>query len=278
MATKIAWTERTWNPIAGCTVISPGCTNCYAMRRARRIEAQQHGAGKYAGLTRPSSAGPVWTGELRLWDPAIHQPLRWPASLVFVNSMSDLAHEDMPTDWFRRIWQAMVESQTGRGHVFQVLTKRPRNLVRLLKAIGVHDPIPGIWLGVSAEDQRRWDERVPILRDIPTLVPWVSVEPQLGPIERDPDQLAWVVQGGESGSRDRVRGFDMAWARDMRDRCRATGSAYFLKQIGAVTTMGDHDYPHKSKAGTDPAEWPADLRIQQYPSKLRLITRPGAVS
>lgn len=264
--TKIAWTERTWNPLAGCSIISPGCTNCYAMRRARRIEQQQHGRGKYAGLTRDSNAGPVWTGELRLWEPALDDLRRWPAVRVFVNSMSDLAHEDVPVEWFGRIWRKMIEGQRERGLVFQVLTKRPANLLRLLSAIGVCDPVPGVWLGVSAEDARRWDERVPVLRDLPTPVPWVSAEPQLGLIDRHLSGIAWVVQGGESGGKRVARAFDLSWARVMRDRCRETGTAYFLKQLGTTAIENGQAFKHR-RAGTDAAEWPPDLQIQEYPAE-----------
>jgi protein gp37 len=275
IATKIAWTERTWNPVAGCSVISPGCTNCYAMRRARRIELQQHG-GKYAGLTRKTSAGPVWTGTLRLWEPALDDIRRWPAVRVFVNSMSDLAHEDMPVEWFGRIWRHMVEAQRERGLVFQVLTKRPANLLKLLAAIGVRDPAPGIWLGVSAEDARRWDERVPALCDLPTIVRWISAEPQLGLIDRDLAGIAWLVQGGESAAKRAVRPFDLAWARLMRDRCRAAETAYFLKQLGTVAIENGRAYRHR-RSGVDVAEWPVDLQIQEYPSEPRISLLADAV-
>ena len=125
--TGIAWTESTWNPTVGCTVISPGCTHCYAMREAARIAAFGGPvAPKYRGLTKKTKGGPVWTGELRFWEQALDQPSRWGRPrMIFVNSMSDLAHEDMPVEWFERIWQAMVSAQQRRGHIFQVLTKRP---------------------------------------------------------------------------------------------------------------------------------------------------------
>ena len=147
--TAIAWTESTWNPTVGCTVISPGCIQCYAMREAARIASFGGSVGpKYLGLTKKTRTGPVWTGELRLWEPALGQPMRWTRPrMIFVNSMSDLAHEDMPIEWFARIWRAMREAQHARGHVFQVLTKRPENLARLLRAIGVSSPARGIWLG-----------------------------------------------------------------------------------------------------------------------------------
>jgi protein gp37 len=268
--TGIAWTESTWNPTVGCTVISPGCTHCYAMREAARIAAFGGPvAPKYRGLTRKTKGGPVWTGELRLWEPALDQPARWARPrMIFVNSMSDLAHEDMPVEWFQRIWQAMTAARQRRGHIFQVLTNWPANLVRLLRAIGVTKPMPGIWLGVSAEDERRWDERVPLLKAIPTVVPWVSVEPQLELIDRDPKGLGWIVVGGESGKpRSKARSYDAQWGRVMRDHCRAASVPFFMKQLGSFAVDGNRPLPTKHYAGADPEEWPADLRVREYPAE-----------
>ena len=266
--TGIAWTESTWNPTVGCTVLSPGCTHCYAMREAARI-ARFGGpvAPKYQGLTQKTRAGPVWTGELRLWEPALAQPMRWGRPrMIFVNSMSDLAHEAMPVEWFARIFQAMTEARRARGHVFQVLTKRPENLVALLAAIGVTRPPDGMWFGVSAEDERRWDERVPWLARIPTEVPWVSVEPQLELIDRDPKGLGWIVIGGESGKpRDKARPFDAQWARTMIRRCQRAGVPVFMKQLGSVAADGNRPLPTKHYAGAEPEEWPADIRVREYP-------------
>ncbi len=272
--TAISWTEHTWNPVAGCSVLSPGCTNCYAMAEAARVDRMQRALGyapekrKYAGLYRTAKAGPVWTGELRFWEEALDKPLRvrTPA-MWFVNSMSDLAHEDMPVEWFTRVWSVMTEAHhRGLGHVFQVLTKRPANLLRLMREIGVREPAPGIWLGVSAEDERRWDERVPILMDIPAVIRWVSVEPQLEAIDRDLAGVDWIIQGGESG-RD-SRPFDLAWARLMRDRCRTAGTAYFLKQLGDAAHEGGRPYRCRVRKGVNPAEWPDDLHVRKWPARL----------
>jgi protein gp37 len=266
--TAIAWTESTWNPTVGCTVISPGCTHCYAMREAARIAGFGGPASaKYRGLTRNTKGGPVWTGELRFWEAALTQPMRWARPrMIFVNSMSDLAHDDMPREWFARIWEAMTAAQRARGHVFQVLTKRPDNLAGLLAQIGVTTPHPGIWLGVSAEDQRRWDERVPWLKRLPTEVPWISVEPQLEMIDRDPTGTGWVVIGGESGRpRQRARSFDIAWARLMIRRCQAAAVPVFMKQLGSIARDDDRSLSTVHYAGADPEEWPRDLRVREYP-------------
>jgi protein gp37 len=157
----------------------------------------------------------------------------------------------------------MVEARATRGHIFQVLTKRPENLLRLLTAIGATTSVPGIWLGVSAEDQRRWNERVPFLREFPTTVPWVSAEPQLTLIEPDLSGVGWLVQGGESGAG--ARPFDLAWARVMRDRCREAGVPYFLKQVGKIAVLEGQRFPTKHRKGGDPREWPDDLRMPVAP-------------
>jgi protein gp37 len=205
--TSIEWTDRTWNPVVGCSLVSPGCTNCYAMRMAGRIEAMGT-APHYAGLTKPSKAGPVWTGELRAApDHVLLQPLKWrkPAR-IFVNSMSDLFHESVPDAVIDRVFAVMALSPQ---HTFQVLTKRPERmrayltdeemrfrvrtsyrweevsgaaLARQLTHLPVF-PLPNVWLGVSVEDQARADERIPILLDTPAAVRWISAEPLLGPID-----------------------------------------------------------------------------------------------
>jgi protein gp37 len=145
-------------------------------------------------------------------------------------------------------------------------------LVEGMVAAGVRDPVPGIWLGVSAEDERRWDERVPILRDIPTAIRWASAEPQLARIDRNVRGLDWIVQGGESGPASRP--FDLVWARLMRDRCRPAGAAYFLKQLGDAATDGARPYRCRARKGDDPTEWPDDLGIREWPAPARVATAP----
>ena len=261
--TAIEWAEVTWNPLAGCSVVSPGCTNCYAMREAGRRLAS---SAKYRGLTLGSAAGPVWTGEVRLWEPAFHadflfspQPKR-----VFVNSMSDLFHEAVPDDWIDRIIAVMVLCPQ---HTFQVLTKRAERMRDYLSApatdgriilqildrqampAGLKWPFHNVWLGVSVEDQRRADERIPLLLRTPAAVRWVSAEPLLGRLDvRDwlprtatgrhlpalrgmPIRgVDWIVVGGESGPRARPMHPD--WARSLRDQCAAAGVPFFFKQWG----------------------------------------------
>lgn len=195
MASKIEWTEETWNPLAGCTVLSPGCTNCYAMRDAwNRLRNHP----KYEGLTKLVNGKPVWTGEMRFWEPALDQPLRWrKPRMIFVNSMSDLFHEDVPDEWIDRIFAVMALSPQ---HTFQILTKRSERMrdylsdaatsYRILNAADCMDmalemalPLPNVWCGISAERQQEAEERIPHLLDTPAAVRWLSVEPQLGPID-----------------------------------------------------------------------------------------------
>jgi protein gp37 len=218
MATKtpIEWSEISWNPIAGCSIVSPGCTNCYAMRQAARIEAMG-GAPHYAGLTREVNGKPVWTGQIGIAsDRALVEPLRMrKPRRIFVNSMSDLFHESVPDEVIDRVFAVMA---LAHQHTFQVLTKRPERMRsyttsamspedRLRLGMALHRasgaghaykgydapngtlwleapwPLPNVWLGVSIEDQRRADERVSILLDTPAAVRWVSAEPLLGPID-----------------------------------------------------------------------------------------------
>jgi protein gp37 len=197
---KIEWTEATWNPIVGCTIVSPGCTNCYAMKMAARLDAM--GQPRYAGLTKPSKAGAVWTGEMKLAEEALTIPLRRKKPTVwFVNSMSDLFHESVPDAWIDRVFAVMALCPQ---HTFQVLTKRSARTRAYMADEGAVGerlylaarailsrcpgsspawPLKNVWLGVSAEDQRRADERVPDLLATPAAVRFVSAEPLLGPID-----------------------------------------------------------------------------------------------
>ena len=167
MATEhssIQWTDATWNPVRGCSIVSPGCTNCYAMKQAHRF----NGLGQpYEGLTRLTSKGPVWTGTIRLVPEALDQPLRWRRPRrIFVNSMSDLFHEDVPEDFLIATFGAMF---MANQHIYQILTKRPERMCRFLTDAGqwVSNPRRNIWLGVSCEDQATADERIPLLLQTP---------------------------------------------------------------------------------------------------------------
>jgi protein gp37 len=174
---SIEWTDRTWNPVRGCSVISPGCVNCYAMKFAHRFSAE----GKpYAGLTKLTKAGPQWTGIVRPIETALLEPARWrkPAR-VFVNSMSDLFHESLDPLFIGRVFNVMAAEPR---HTFQVLTKRPARMLEVLTAYyrsSAYGPIPNVWLGVSVEDQKHADERIPLLLQTPAAVRFISAEPLL---------------------------------------------------------------------------------------------------
>ncbi|KPL55542.1 hypothetical protein ABB55_27645 [Prosthecomicrobium hirschii] len=281
--TGIEWTDATWNPIVGCSVVSPGCTNCYAMRLAGT--RMKHHPSR-AGLTRDSKAGPVWTGEVRFMEPWLTQPLHWSKPrMIFVCAHADLFHEAVPDEWIDRVFAVMALCPQ---HTFQVLTKRPermrkyvsenlggriQDVVDNMEPDGIWKfpgyepwitddfPLPNVWLGVSIEDQRRADERIGILGATPAALRWVSAEPLLGRIDFDIDQLRvidWVVAGGESGPGARPMHPD--WARSLRDQCAAAGAPFLFKQWGEWVSVLDRD--------RDDPDWRAD-----YPKHERIGNR-----
>lgn len=223
--TTIEWTDSTWNPVAGCAVITPGCTNCYAMRMAARLDAM--GVPKYAGLTRKSGDRYVWTGKVALDEAALQTPFSWrKPRMIFVNSMSDLFHEAVPAEFAARVWSVM---QRTPQHTYQVLTKRPERMRSVLAEIDA-PVLPNVWLGTSVEDGRvlsRLDE----LRQTPALVRFVSFEPLLGSVaDADLTDIHWAIVGGESGPR--ARPMLESWVEEIRLRCLAADTAFFFKQWG----------------------------------------------
>lgn len=221
----IEWTEATWNPIVGCSIISPGCTNCYAMRLAGRLEAM--GSEKYAGLTRISGGRPKWKGFMRLHVPSLDVPKTWRRGrLVFVNSMSDLFHDRVHTNWIQSIFKVMAETPR---HRYQVLTKRPERALSLDEAL----PWPeNIWLGASVENADYID-RIDALRQSSAHVKFLSLEPLLGPLDNlNLHGIDWVIAGGESGPG--ARPVDPAWIRSIRDECIKQGVAFHFKQWGGA--------------------------------------------
>jgi protein gp37 len=223
--TSIEWTDSTWNPVAGCTIITPGCTNCYAMRMAARLDAM--GVEKYAGLTRKSGGRYVWTGRISLDEAALTVPARWrKPRMIFVNSMSDLFHPDVPLDFIARVWAAMAAAP---HHVFQVLTKRPERMREVLSEIAPR-PLSHVWLGTTVEDNAvvgRLDE----LRATPAGVRFVSFEPLIGSVSQaDLTGIHWAIVGGESGPR--ARPMDEVWIDEIRAACIAADTAFFFKQWG----------------------------------------------
>jgi protein gp37 len=221
----IEWTEATWNPVAGCSLVSPGCTNCYAMRMAARLQAM--GMEKYEGTTRKSGRRHVWTGRVNLDEKALSAPLTWRRpQRIFVNSMSDLFQEALAGKFVQRVWQVMEQAD---WHTFQILTKRPERMLSLLSKPAFR-VLPHVWLGTSVENEDHV-ERIELLRRTPAAIRFVSFEPLLAPI-RDPDLtgIHWAIVGGESGPS--ARPMNGEWVEDLRDACLRQGVAFFFKQWG----------------------------------------------
>lgn len=221
----IEWTESTWNPVSGCSVLSDGCTNCYAMRLARRLELM--GQQNYAGLTRISGGRAKWTGRINLNRNVLGAPRSWrKGRLIFVNSMSDLFHDAVPTEFIEDVFAVMRDCPQ---HTFQILTKRPERVAKLASKL----PWAGnIWMGTSVENQGV-TERIEHLAEIPAAVRFLSLEPLLGPLEKlRLSSIDWVIAGGESGPS--ARPMDASWVRSIRDQCIASNVAFHFKQWGGT--------------------------------------------
>ncbi|HNE37352.1 MAG TPA: phage Gp37/Gp68 family protein [Microthrixaceae bacterium] len=236
MSTNIEWTDETWNPIVGCSKVSPGCDNCYAVGTVHRGLAEQH-----RGLTVRAEGATDWTGEVRVVESMMDRPLRWTKPRrIFVNSLSDLFHPDVSDETIARIFAVMA---LAPQHTFQVLTKRPQRMADMLStmlfwkvvashcaddqtaslswpyrtAIANHQGLPNVWLGVSIESDR-YAFRAAHLRRTPAAVRWISAEPLLGPLPSlDLTGIDWLVVGGESGPK--ARPMHPQWVRDLRDEC-----------------------------------------------------------
>ena len=223
----IEWTDATWNPISGCLMISPGCTNCYAMRMAARLQAMEHPS--YLGVVRKSGKRPVWTGKLHFNDAALEIPLRWrQPRRVFVNSMSDLFQDGVSAEFIKKIWSVMEQAH---WHSFQILTKRPDNMHDVIKRSKL--PIlRNVWLGTSVESSNYVD-RIKVLRTIPAAVRFVSFEPLLGAVGQPSLKgIHWAIVGGESGPG--ARPLDADWVTAIQENCQKHGTAFFFKQWGGV--------------------------------------------
>lgn len=215
----IEWTDATWNPVRGCTKISPGCGRCYAERFAERF--------------RGVAGSPYEQGfDLRLVPEMLAEPLRWATPrTVFVNSMSDLFHEGVPDEYIANVVRVMERAD---WHTYQVLTKRAGRMAALLRTTLRHAAdSPHVWWGVSVEDRRYGLPRIDHLRDTPAAVRFLSVEPLLEDLgEIDLSGIHWVIAGGESGVRPRPMREE--WVTALRDRCAAAGVQFFFKQWGGT--------------------------------------------
>ena len=236
--TEIEWTDSTWNPVAGCSIMSAGCTNCYAMQMAYRLEAM--GVEKYAGLTRKSGGRTVWNGTVREDRGALEIPIKWKKPRkIFVNSMSDLFHPSISQEFIADVWAVMAKTP---HHHFQILTKRPDRMAEIVSQI---QPLPlkNVWLGTSVEDinvVHRIDE----LRDVPASIRFISFEPLIGSVgEIDLSGIDWSIVGGESGPR--ARPIREVWIDQIYESCKESGTAFFFKQWG---TWGKDNKKRSKKA------------------------------
>lgn len=258
--TEISWTDATWNVVTGCTPVSPGCTNCYAARYAKR------GIGDFKG--EPTGNGYRWRkfSEVRTHPDRLEQPLHWrKPRRIFTPSMGDLFHEQVSDEFIDKVFAVMA---LARRHTFQVLTKRSGRLLKYFAPIGgvvraffvrmaaarilnvsqlpsrFDWPLPNVWLGTTCENQAAADERIQLLLQTPAAVRFVSVEPMIGPVAISNygtgAQINWVICGGETGPGARPCHPD--WVRSLRDQCQAAGVAFHLKQMGEWT----HIYNSKS--------------------------------
>jgi protein gp37 len=220
----IEWTEATWNPTTGCDRVSPGCDHCYAMTLAKRLKAM--GVSKYQADGDARTSGPGFA--LSIHPETLNLPRRWTAPrTIFVNSMSDLFHEEVPLEFIRRVFD-VIESTPQ--HTYQLLTKRSHRLRGL--SASLQWPA-NLWMGVSVESQR-YTFRIDHLRSVPASVRFISVEPMLGPLPNlDTREIDWVIAGGESGVH--ARPMNAEWVIELRDRCIETNVAFFFKQWGGRT-------------------------------------------
>ena len=243
--TSIEWTNATWNPVTGCTKISAGCDKCYAERFAERF--------------RGVPGHPFESGfDLTLRPERLDQPLKWRRpQMVFVNSMSDLFHKEVPFSFIDAVFDTMLRAD---WHTFQVLTKRSSILRRYVNSRFQDRAVPDhIWLGVSVEDGQR-KSRIQHLRETRAGVRFLSIEPLIGPIGKlDLTGIHWVIVGGESGPR--YRPMEINWAREVRDQCKEAGVPFFFKQWGGFR-------PKSGGRELDGAEW------DQFPKTSRTATLP----
>ncbi len=230
--TAIEWTEHTWNPVTGCDKVSPGCDNCYAERMALRLQAM--GSVRY-----------VNGFQLTLHEDKITEPLRWvKPRMVFVNSMSDLFHPDVPETFIDEVFDVMTNAER---HTFQVLTKRTQRAAKMLRGRSIAD---NIWLGTSIETDQ-YTFRANHLRQIDVPIRFLSCEPLLGPLPSlNLDGVAWVIVGRESGPGHRP--IEADWVRAIRDKTKKAGSAFFFKQWGGHTPKTGG----RELDGREWSEWP----------------------
>ncbi len=268
MSTRIEWTQSddgtpgmTWNPTTGCDRVSPGCDNCYALTLAKRLKGM--GSAKYQNDGDPRTSGPGF-GVTEHPD-TLDVPRTWrKPRRVFVNSMSDLFHEKISSAFIAAVFDVMRETPQ---HTYQILTKRHARMRSLARGgtFGEGWPLANVHLGVSVEDQKRAELRIPVLLDTPAIVRFLSCEPLIGPVTLSPFRAAsrgleWVIIGGESGPRSRP--CDPDWIRNLIRECQEMNIPVFVKQLGSVWAR-DNGWGGK---GGLPEQWPEDWRIREFPA------------
>lgn len=235
--TGIEWTDKTWNPTTGCDKVSPGCLHCYAEALTKRFSKNF-----------PNGFA------LTLHPERLAEPSRWRTpSRIFVNSMSDLFHQDVPLEFIRQVFSVIHETP---WHIYQILTKRHERLDELSSIL---DFPPNIWLGVSVENQK-YVERLEYLRRVPVSVRFISCEPLLGPLDLSLAGIDWVIVGGESGQKHRPMQYK--WAEDIRDQCQDSGVPFFFKQVGGRTPKAGGRLLDGEIWSEMPDEW--SQHIQQW--------------
>lgn len=253
MSTSIQWTNETWNPISGCSKVSAGCKFCYAERIWPRVY------GKFRPFT-----------QVVCHEDRLEAPFKWKKPrMIFVNSMSDMFHEDVPFEFIQKIWNVMVRCPQ---HTFQILTKRSGRMREFLPQWTDY-PAKNIWLGVSVEGPSQFG-RIADLQAVPAAVHFLSLEPLLNAVVPVPlHHIDWVIVGGESGHVSKARAFDLRWAYDIVEQCRQAKVPVFVKQLGrnpvfsggagkaAITNLCLND-----SHGGDMDEWPEDLRVREFPN------------
>lgn len=279
---KIEWTQTSWNPLVGCTKVSEGCRNCYAIRFSHRMSTT---VPSYFGITKKINGKPEWSDKIRVDRNKLRWPLTWKrARMIFVNSMSDMFHERVDDLDIAEIFAIMA---TESRHTFQILTKRPQRMAKLLtdetfkKSVTtyLHNwgyslkldnvwPLRNVWVGASVENEKSAIERVPYLLMTPAAIRWISAEPLLGRITKCSlgiklRGIQWIVAGGETGPNARPAYPD--WFRALRDLCVSSGVPFFFKQWGEWGTVENLKvYKNSQLAIVDPATGDFFLRNKTY--------------
>lgn len=297
----IEWTDGTWPIVQGCDYESPGCSHCYAVPLLWRLSHNPNRtiSGPLQGVVAKNSAGKLhFTGKVALREDRLDWPLKWRKPMkIFLPSHGDLFHPAVPDEFIDKVFAVMA---LAPQHTFQVLTKHASRMQDLLSEglnyEGPHWPLPNVHIGVTVEDQRRADERVPHLLRTPASVRWISAEPLLEALElrhlwtwcpehdfasgfckdrhhEGVQRVDWVVIGGESAqTRATTREFHTEWARSLINQCEVWGVAAFMKQLGTKPVEGIveiHPRPPGKSARYkwhEPEHWPGDLRVQEFPA------------